>query len=1826
MFCRDFRRFLVRTLLWVTGIAMGGRLCADEYPVLRSNRLAYAIGRAEWDGPRNALYLTDQFANRLVRVDLGTGEETAAVRFTRTPEALRLSPDGSKLYVATLGGPHNGPFLEGYLQVIDTTTFRQVDEMKLQVDPYSLAVNDAGIVLVAGTKNQPVLLDTYDMPTHRRLGGMELSYQLYSVPALTPHPDQTRFYLWHWSSVARLAPLQDTGIYTMATRRDAYGGELFVFPDGLRAVDKEMAVFSTGVDATNDLVMTGLLGSLEGNGVPTHFDQLAFDRANGCFFTVSGLQLSRFNSTSLLKVGSGSPGGYAKWLFATEDHLFAVLALNQESALVKYPNPAKGARTNRAPVAVIASAPQAPTTLDVIRFDAGGTTDDGPADELRFQWDWDGDGTYDTSFSESPFGSHRFNIAGAHVVRLRAVDRFGAEHVKELSLTVALRADPGIQPVTATPFRIPFTAAGAVFDPVRPAAYAIDHAGRRLVSMDMNTGRMIRSYSFDYMPEALAITADGRWLYVAFTARPDDVHNYSGLRRGFVAEFDLVAGHKTREFEVATDPWKIAVTASRKVILISGSPPVTGMVFDGSTGDLLRQFDCRDPADVVMAPAQDSYLVFAVAGGDTRQYSADPIGENSILRYGSMSDTKPFVILPDGVRAIGGGGGVYELSGEIIRPLPGSSLEIGGHQAAVADATNRPALFTVADSELRFFNTQTYKLARTIPLPRASQFLGRTGDRIFYAAAGTSDTVFGEVPNPALGMETNRPPVMVAGVVTEHPAARRPVTFDAGASTDDEDVAGQLLFRWDADGDGVFDSPWTNRTTFTWSYVVAGDYPVLGEVRDRRGATNAWTGTVRVDESEEPGETLVATEPWRLPYEAADVEFDPVRPLLWAADGDGRAVVRVNLTNGLPEKRWALPHRPVALAITPDGRFLYIAMIHPAHDISFPTNGYVAEIDLQAEVLRRVMLVDADPMDIAADSNGLVFLALQGSVRCYNASDWEPRGYDNQAWTTGTRLRLSPDRNRLYAANEFANQNPLRRYVYDPATGRFPEVTWMPPVNGEMLRSVSGRVFILSGETRLLGGGGGIVTNVPGSPDDLRIGESIGTPVLDCVALPGTEELLVAGGPSSGYYRADTLELISGFRTGSPAQYAGAYPGRHFLVGTGDGVTVISPRIHPVAATNLPPRLRWLGPDVSRATPENHPVLLQVEADDADGGIRSVAFYVGGVQIGTRTEPPFTLQWYVDGPGTNYVVALATDDRGALGTPVTNIVRVTRLPSVSWISPQIPAVPDPGADFVLEAAAADADGSVRRVDFYSSEANDGIFLGSATNAPWRFTLTNLPSRFLKGYWAVAIDNDGASNSTDFRWVQTAGARGDDYYRPFEFPPAASTVRASNADATSQFSERPILGGASRRSLWWTWTAPASGIYRVNTFSSEVDTLLAVYADSPVINSAALVAANDDAPLNSPASEVKFRAGRGRTYRFAVASKSGATGTVALSVEFESAAEDAASNDAFDLRTVMSGDRWQTDASNLFATSELDEPLHATGRSGASLWWEWTAPAGGLVELSTVGSDIDTVLAVYTRATPLALATLRTAGRNDDDPRGGTLSSRVLFMAAPGVTYYIAVAGFEGQTGPLRLALNLGAQQAETPVNDNYADAILIGGESGFIDGHNYGATSQAYEFGAGPQGAMTVWYRWRCPRDSYAYFKPVAGNTNPVGTAVFTGGTFFDADRVPTVQNDGAVRFRATAGTVYSIELYTVADRPATFTLLWSTGDLPSPPRMILSLRDDGVVEIGYGDFFPLTGTIMASPDLKTWEPVGTYTFQTGQRIALPRREGAQEFYRLVFP
>jgi hypothetical protein len=322
--------------------------------------------------------------------------------------------------------------------------------------------------------------------------------------------------------------------------------------------------------------------------------------------------------------------------------------------------------------------------------------------------------------------------------------------------------------------------------------------------------------------------------------------------------------------------------------------------------------------------------------------------------------------------------------------------------------------------------------------------------------------------------------------------------------------------------------------------------------------------------------------------------------------------------------------------------------------------------------------------------------------------------------------------------------------------------------------------------------------------------------------------------------------------------------------------------------------------------------------------------------------------------------------------------------------------------------------------------------------------------------AIITDASWVCQSDTWSWsvVQTTNVpAGGDFTLNLEFTPAPPnddfanriklsgsrvSTKASNAGATKELGEPNHMGNPGGSSVWYSWTAPASG--RVTLSTNEVpayappsssggdgSSLILVPVQSTCGNEIdqnpppvfyPVLAAYTGTAVNSLTSAnclpmsldsfpyaIEFDAVKGQTYQIAFDGNLGTTGDITLYLALTKPAV----NDNFENRIKLHGIYVTATGYNAGATRQSGEPLFGNS-TGKTVWWSWTAPVGGTVSIDLSGSDYAFPVAVFTGS---SLAQLQMVAAD---------SGGVTFEAVAGQTYQIAVGDSAGLTGAIKLKL------------------------------------------------------------------------------------------------------------------------------------------------------------------------------------------------------------
>ncbi|HEX2747700.1 MAG TPA: M6 family metalloprotease domain-containing protein, partial [Verrucomicrobiales bacterium] len=423
-----------------------------------------------------------------------------------------------------------------------------------------------------------------------------------------------------------------------------------------------------------------------------------------------------------------------------------------------------------------------------------------------------------------------------------------------------------------------------------------------------------------------------------------------------------------------------------------------------------------------------------------------------------------------------------------------------------------------------------------------------------------------------------------------------------------------------------------------------------------------------------------------------------------------------------------------------------------------------------------------------------------------------------------------------------------------------------------------------------------------------------------------------------------------------------------------------------------------------------HKLIRLMEADgmeeiQAGGSGDAGDYYSGGDSFSVNSTP--NSRRY-DGTDSKVSVTNVSTAGGTMTAQFT-IAGTGTPPAVALTAPANGASFAQGAAINITANASD-DGSVTSVTFYA----DGAPVGTDTSTPYTATWSNAPAGN-HVLTAVAADNAGLTTTSAAISVNVASVGGpanDAFAARAVINGNTATVTGTNVNASAETGEPHHFARVPVKSVWWKWTPSITGTATVTTQGSAFDTVLAAYRGSTLATLVEL-GSNDDV-TGARTSAITFSVTAGAEVCLAVDGFNGDAGPVTLNV---SVAATGLNNNSFAGATVISNANPSNtiSGSNAGASAEPDEPLHAGESPKASVWWKWTAPATGTLEVSTAGSNFDTLLAVYT-GTSVAALTSRAA--NDDYFQDAT--SWVSLSVTAGTVYYIAVDGYSGKTGNITL--------------------------------------------------------------------------------------------------------------------------------------------------------------------------------------------------------------
>lgn len=408
---------------------------------------------------------------------------------------------------------------------------------------------------------------------------------------------------------------------------------------------------------------------------------------------------------------------------------------------------------------------------------------------------------------------------------------------------------------------------------------------------------------------------------------------------------------------------------------------------------------------------------------------------------------------------------------------------------------------------------------------------------------------------------------------------------------------------------------------------------------------------------------------------------------------------------------------------------------------------------------------------------------------------------------------------------------------------------------------------------------------------------------------------------------------------------------------------------------------------------------------------------------------------------------------------------------------------------------------------------------------------------------------------------------------------SGSIAGSNVGAGFQVNEPAHAGYDAAHSIWYRWTAPSTSVRAYfSTEESNFNTVLAIYTGKS-LEALELVASNDNWVPGVQYSSTQFQARAGEVYWIAIDGAMEAVGTTLLTWMTNPF------NDNFvNFRTLPSPQGSFT-GNSTGATLEIGEQPPVAGDVTNTVWFAWAPDDSGEVTIDTIGSEFNTVLAIY-KGNELADLTLVAS---DDDSGGDDGTSQVTFEAFAGDRYRILIGGREGAGGAYQLHWN---QQVPPPSNDNFSSWQGLTGFAGEVRGANFGATEEQDEPIHGTDPSHTsVWYAWEADRAGRVCFSLDQVSAALI-LAVYEGEELSQLSSVAMGENGPLIPsvsacFDVAAGKRYRIAVEGKGGASGSFRLQWTFDDLLSPHNqfanalILTGFNCGGITENYYADLQP---------------------------------------------
>jgi PKD repeat protein len=509
---------------------------------------------------------------------------------------------------------------------------------------------------------------------------------------------------------------------------------------------------------------------------------------------------------------------------------------------------------SQAPLASFTASPNPAQAGQLISFDGSASSDpDGTI--AKYEWDLDGNGTFETDTGTTPTASTTLTSPGSYEIKLRVTDNAGNSSQTTRTVTVEQSgAGAYSSRVLATAGLINYwrmsDAAGTTLADVKSGANATVAGGPEFGIPSALPGSLDTAVSFngtsDAAQAALNLSATNK-LTLEFWMKWDSFANDDDLA------FELTPNFNSNPGGFIVDPNAPEEEGKFAVGIGSGESRNTAYFARPSAGAWHHYALVMDAA----APASEQVVPYV--DGQPVPYTKTKTGTGA----GSFANSSLY-FMSRAASALFGAGDLDEVA-LYNRALPAMTIEdhyfgsVGGGEPPVASFTATPNPAQTNDV-VNFDGSASSDPDGTIAkyawdLDGNGTYETETGAEPVatktYAAAGSYDVrlrVTDSSGNRSSTLRTvtvtNRAPTSSFNATPSSVNKGQLVSFDGSGSGDLDGTV--VKYEWDLDGNGTFETNTGTTPTATRSYSSAGNVETKLRVTDDKGATAVSTKTVTV--------------------------------------------------------------------------------------------------------------------------------------------------------------------------------------------------------------------------------------------------------------------------------------------------------------------------------------------------------------------------------------------------------------------------------------------------------------------------------------------------------------------------------------------------------------------------------------------------------------------------------------------------------------------------------------------------------------------------------------------------------------------------------------------------------------------------------------------------------------------------------------------------------------------------------------------------------------------------------------------------------------------